>query len=40
MPFYVLPAILGADYEIEGHVDYLVFEYKNQLYLLTLMAEE
>lgn len=36
----VLPSLFGADECPDGHADYLVFEYKDELYLLTLLCFE
>lgn len=38
--YFLLPCLFEADYCPDGHADYLVFEYENELYLLTLLCYE
>ena len=38
--YYLLPCLFEADYCPDGHADYLVFRYEDDLYLLTLLCFE
>ena len=38
--FYLLPCLQDADYGPDGMADYLVFEYNDKLYLITILCFE
>lgn len=37
---YILPLVCDVEFCPDGHADYLVFEYENELYLVTILCYE